>query len=57
MRCDVAGFIHRDAAGGIDESELLSLLLWITLKLLGFLRDLMLEDSASLEDSRRQVFS
>jgi|SoiMethySBSTD1v2_1073268.scaffolds.fasta_scaffold217430_4 hypothetical protein len=57
MRCDVAGFIHRDAAGGVDESELLSLLLWITLKLLGFLRDLMLEDSASLEDSRRQVFS
>jgi hypothetical protein len=53
----VAGFIHRDAAGGVDESELLSLLLWITLKLLGFLRDLMLEDSASLEDSRRQVFS
>jgi hypothetical protein len=45
---DVAGFSERDAAGGVDQRELLGLLLGIALKPLALLRDLMLDRSTDV---------
>ena len=54
MGGDVTGLSERDPAGGVDQRELLSLLLGITLELLALLRDLMLDLSADI--NRRPVY-